>query len=136
MSEHLSIKGKIEYLHSAYDEEGAFTFCHHCKKTLKTAIVELHEGIAKDSIVMKCPKCKKSIWFASLTNSKKTLEKGFKNDSVDKGGRTLIFNNHKCNICKKPTNRFDGYAHTFNEKNKMVCYCSEKCWKKKKDLSF
>ncbi len=66
MSEHMSINGEVNYQHLPYDEEGAFTYCKHCKHTCERATVELHQGIASNWICLRCSRCKKSIWTGEI----------------------------------------------------------------------
>jgi len=108
MSEHLAINGKVNYWHLPYDEPEAMTFCNHCEETLSRATLEFHEGIVEDWMVLKCPKCKKSIWTSKL-NRKQTGD--------DK----------KCVICKKPTNWIDCFSSGGRLGDKTGYWCSKKC---------
>ncbi len=112
MSEHMSINGEVNYWHLPSDEKGAFTFCNNCKKTYDRVIVEFHNGIVNDWMVLICSKCKKAIWTSELE-------------------RKQTKDNKKCAICKKPTNWIDCEAHGGSFGNKKHNYwCSKKCYKK------
>jgi len=107
----MHIKGKIEYDHLPYDEEGAFTYCKHCKETCDDIIVEFHEGWVGDWINVRCVKCKKSIWTSKL-NKEQTKD--------DK----------KCTICKVPTNWIDCVCKSSKLGTRGWDYiCSDKCLK-------
>jgi len=111
MSEHMSINGEVNYHHLPYDEEGAFTYCNHCKQTCDRATIELHQGFMDDWICLRCPKCKNSIWESKLK-------------------RKQTKDNKKCEVCKKPTNWIDCYSHgwaTYYKKGKERFICSKKC---------
>ncbi len=110
MSEHMSIKGSVDYWHLPYDEQGGLTYCNHCKETCDKVSIELHNGIASDWMNVVCGKCNKSIWTAKV----KTRQT--KNDK-------------KCAICKKPTNWIDSSVSGGTGK-KMEYWCSPKCYKK------
>lgn len=111
MSEHLSVNSKISYQHLPYDEEGAFTYCNHCKETCERLTVEFHQGIG-DWMRVICPGCKKTIWSSELK-------------------REQIKDNKKCIICKKPTNHYDCFAcGTTSHSNKISYWCSKKCYNK------
>jgi len=129
MSNHLEIKGDVEYIHLPDGDH--FGYCHHCKKNKLKLTVRFHEGMCSDWIEVICPHCKKVIWIAELTSMGLEDEKGFKR--VCKDGRVLINDNTKCKVCKKPTNRFDCESYWF-DKNKISCVCSEKCEEKEKIL--
>ena len=113
MSEHISINGKCNYLHSPYNEEGAFTYCKNCKETCSKVIVELHEGWFDDWICLRCSKCKKSIWTSKLK-------------------RKITTDNKKCYICNNPTNWIDCFCSqvTLEPHSKTKYFCSNKCDKK------
>ncbi len=110
----MSINGKVNYLHLPYDEEGAFTFCNHCKKTCERVTIELHQGFLEDWINLICSRCKKSIWTSEL-DRKRTKD------------------NKKCFNCKKPTNNMDCDCSVCGGKlgKRIRYYCSEKCYNKK-----
>ena len=112
MSEHLSVNGKITYWHMPYDEEGAFTYCNHCKGTCERLTVEFHQGFGGDWMSVKCPECKKTIWSSKLR-------------------RKQIKDDKKCAICGNSTNHFDCEAYGGSCLNKKINYwCSKKCYKK------
>jgi len=112
MSEHMSINGVVNYWHLPYDEEGAFTYCNHCKKTCDRVTVEFHEGWMDNWINLRCAKCKKSIWTSKLKRKQTKDDK-------------------KCQICKKPTNWIDCEIHGGSFSNKRHNYwCSRKCYNK------
>ena len=114
----MSINGVVDYWHLPYGEEGAFTYCNHCKKTCERVNVEFHEGWTNDWMVLRCSKCKKSIWTSNL-HRKQTKD------------------NKKCDICKKPTNWIDCNTSggRLGEKG-MKYWCSKKCYKKSNELFF
>jgi hypothetical protein len=122
MSEHIEITGECNYIHMPLGEKGGFTYCHHCNKTLRKLSLTLHEGFASDWIQAVCPVCQKTIWIAGLTTDPK--EKEYKKDH---GCKHLVIDDLKCIICKKKTNRFDCYAYTYGDKDKIYPRCSAKC---------
>jgi hypothetical protein len=129
MSEHMTVKGKIDFHHLPMDEEGSFSYCHHCNKSLGTLWIELHQGIVHDWTLARCPLCKKAIWTAELTTDEEDYPKSG-------GYRHTIKEKRKCVMCGKATNEFDCSSYSFGKRNKIMCYCTERCynasWKKKK----
>ena len=120
MSEHITIKGNIEFDHLPEGEEGSFTFCNRCKKTKRKCIIHIHQGICSEWMEFVCPRCKKTIWVTEF----------------DK--REAVKDDKKCSVCKKPTNHYDCVSHSisWNKKRKKHedYFCSEKCekiWEKK-----
>ena len=111
MSEHMFIKGEVDYYHLPLDELGGLTWCQFCKKTMKVAEIGLHNGIANDWIEMRCPKCKKSVWVAELCDMKVL--------KLDK----------KCNECGKKTGDHNCYSmsYSMNKGSKVQYHCSKKC---------
>lgn len=131
MSEHMAIKGKIEFQHLPYDWEGGFAYCNRCKDVCEKAIIELHQGATADWIQFICSKCNKTIWIASLYD-----EKG------EEASKVLIKDDKKCCICGKPTNHYDCVMNCMGTNNPKlfdrkfiygkdtVYVCSKKCLKK------
>jgi len=110
MSEHMKIKGKVDYWHLPYDEEGAFTFCNHCEETCDKVSVEFHQGWMEDWMNVNCGKCKKSIWTSKLK-------------------RKMTKDDKKCHICGKPTNWVDCSCKSFRVGEGRDFYtCSERCY--------
>ena len=144
MSEHMSIKGKVDYWHIPYREEG-FTWCRRCKQFCSNLEVCFHEGWLGDWMEVNCGKCKKAIWacgfknlpdkFSKWKDDKKNLDKDRNEDIELDGVKLFIRDNKKCAICKKPTNRFDCSACGGNIRHKKTSYwCSRKCNEKGRQI--
>ena len=116
MSEHLSIKGKVNYWHLPYDEEGAFSYCHHCKRTCDNAEISLHNGIVNDWIQLSCGHCKKTIWVSQLCADK---------DHCSEKCREMIKDNEKCIICECPTNTYDMDCYTIGDDGEILGFCHD-----------
>jgi len=142
MSEHISVTGEVDFQHLPMDEEGGFAFCHYCNKVKNKLTIEIHQGIVHDYIQCICPKCKKTIWVAELTNSYndpdlKKGDEGYdefmkipnKYKTIGDDGRVIIHDNKKCHVCKKPTNHYDCEMIRFGDKRDKY-FCSEKCCNK------
>ena len=129
MSEHMSITANIEFNHMAYEEEGSFSYCHRCKTILRRLKLELNQGITGEWIRAECPKCKKTVWVATL--GYETIEDKIPKEWKQQGdeGRVLIKDNQKCAHCKKPTNHYDAWCISGKiGKKGLNYYCSEKCY--------
>lgn len=118
MSEHIGVKGKVEFYHLPYREYDGFTACKNrecCEKGDFTdkLIIEFHEGFLTDWMQVICGRCKKTIWVANLN-----------------GRRKQVKNNKKCEFCKKPTNQYDCFYYGscgIYKKGKTYYICSKKC---------
>ena len=113
----MSINGAVDYWHLPYDEEGAFTYCKHCKKTCDRVTIEFNEGWIEDWMNLKCPKCNKSIWTSKLK-------------------RKQTKDNKNCAICKKPTNWIDCIVSGGRLSEGTNYWCSTKCHKKSNEFFF
>ena len=120
MSEHIMIEGEIDFWHLPYEEEGSFSYCHHCKKPKKKLQIELHGGALSEWIQVRCPTCKKTIWIAELTTDEEEYPKSY-------GGKYLVKEKNKCAICGKETNKWDCISYSFSSGNRINCICSMKC---------
>lgn len=116
MSEHLGIKGNIEYYHLPYGEKGSFSYCHHCKRTCDKALVEFHQGWVNDWIKFVCGHCKKTIWVSQLCSEE---------DFSAEERRKMVEDNLKCIVCLKPTNSYDMDCYTIDDNEEIVGLCSE-----------
>ena len=129
MSEHISVKGKIEYLHWATlltDEFHRFTGCRKCgTQANKKMIIELHEGCACVWLRAVCGECGKTIWTARLDDlsSDDDYQKGsdinLRYDKTDK----------ICCVCGGPTSYRDAVCVSFNG-DREYYYCSDECREK------
>lgn len=109
----MSINGAVNPWHLQVDEPWGFTYCSRYKIICDRVTIELHQGFSKDTIILRCPKCKKAIWKSNLD-------------------RKQIKDNKECDICKKPTNDTDCKAICYSElyrRGKPNYICSEKCCK-------
>jgi len=113
MSEHLGVKGYVNYYHNAFNEKGEFCFCRHCKKSTDRALIELHQGIASDWIKVICARCNKTIFTSELEKRRFTKD------------------NKKCFICKKKVASEDCSCVSYSSKpkSKVKYLCSNKCYK-------
>jgi hypothetical protein len=111
VSEHMEIRGKVNYIHMPYGDKMGLTFCRRCKETCDSVTIGLHEGITGYWIKVTCGKCKKTMWTAGLADM------------------AFIKDDRKCAACKKPTNYHDSCLVTMNGRNSRY-YCSKGCSKK------
>jgi hypothetical protein len=139
MSEHMSIKGKVNYWHLPYRERG-FSYCKHCKDFCDQLEVSFNEGWFSDWMQVNCGRCKKAIWVCNFVNDPridnlyskqqrdKLIKKCKKNPHELDGMRIFIKDNKKCAVCKKPTNHYDCFSSGGLVKNtKYEYWCSRKC---------
>lgn len=153
MSEHLGVKGKVDYYHLPMGDEYGITYCLRCKDSCEEAIFEIHQGIEGYWLKFICGHCKKTIWTAGLFDkssfegygdSKFTLSEVSEEFSEKLVKR--VVDDKICCICKKPTNYHDAVLHSMSSDNpklfsKDVIYgedevhvCSEKCLKEYKKV--
>lgn len=110
MSEHTTIRGEVDYFHLPYREEKGFTYCKYCKAFINKVEIELNEGMTSDWMLLRCGKCKKTIWTLEFASPDEVdlLNKNpyFKGESIP-GQRIYPKQDKKCAICKKLTNHYD-----------------------------
>jgi hypothetical protein len=121
MSEHTRVKGRVIYDHMPYQHEG-FSFCKRCKKFVDKMEVCFNEGFASEWMQVNCGECGKCIWVCEFGN---------KTDKDEVGIRTMVKDDQKCAVCKKPTNHYDCVAYGGKISSKKNNYwCSKKCYDK------
>lgn len=118
MSEHIGVKGKIEYHHFSslfFPNQYNMSYCHFCKDAMNKVEICLHEGIECDWIEFKCLRCKKTVWIAELKGKD---DERFERQKLDK----------KCFICKKPCGYHNCQCTVWRPGKKREIYlCSKKC---------
>lgn len=114
MSEHMSIKGVVDFWHLPYDWKGCkgLVYCERCKKVSDNVKIKLDEGFYVSVI---CGFCNKTIWTGQVLNPR------------------FVIDDLKCSVCKKKTNDCDcAMISSCFVKDKLInmIACSGKCAKK------
>ena len=140
MSEHLGVKGKVEYYHDSFGDKDEITYCQRCKDTCEKATFEIHQGILGYWLKFVCGHCKKTIWVAGLIDRSDFEGYGDTKFSANDFMKRLegklirkISDDAICAICGKKTNYYDASCVSLSDK-KNSYYCSKACYSKRKDV--